>query len=98
MNSQDLIPSDFLVTTRYFTYNCEMGPYTCGTSGSVSGSVYKDYTGLFTACSPDWTNAFGPQTHNIMFHGPGYAILKACTYDDRMNTLCDQKSVQITIQ
>ncbi|MFN3479890.1 MAG: hypothetical protein ACK415_05845 [Thermodesulfovibrionales bacterium] len=94
MNSEDSIPANMPALTRHFNYNCEMGPYTCGKSDFVSGTV----SGNNTICYPGWTNAFGPQAHTIMFKGNGYAILKACTYDDRMNTLCDQKSVQITVQ
>lgn len=99
MNSENSINENMTGLTRHFYYNCEMGPGTCGKSGNVMGTVnkYQYDDRLYTLCSPNWTN-IGSQAHDIIFRGNGYAILRACTYDGRMNKICDQKSVQITVQ
>jgi len=98
MNSQNSIPSNAWDLTKHFNYNCEMGPGTCGKKGTVRCEVKKDNTGsLFTECRPTWTSNPMPTVKGIIFSGNGYAILKACTYDSSMETICNEKSIPISV-
>ncbi len=86
--------------TKHFYYNCDMGHYTIpGTSGTVRCDVRSDnISGVYTLCRPDSDSSSATQTHTIMFKGNGFGIIKACTYNDMMHQVCDQKYVQLTVQ
>ncbi len=100
MNSSNTIPEGMSSLTKLFHFNCEMGPFTCSKSASAVCEVKKDTTSgkLYAQCRPTWDTSGNPQTQYFVFSGSGYAILRACTFDGTMKTICDQKAIQVTVQ
>lgn len=100
MNSQNSIPSNNTEDTKHFYRNCSSGNpvYDCKQSGTIRCQVNTDNAGkLYTSCNI-LNSTDSPTPHNIIFTGNGYAILKACIYNANMQEVCDQRSVQITVQ
>lgn len=100
MNSQNSIPQNNSALTKHLYRNCSSSNpvFDCKQNGTIRCQVNTDYTGkLYTICNI-LNSTVSPTTHNIIFTGNGYAILKACIYNANMQEVCDQKSVQITVQ